>query len=99
MPLIFPRLNEELLCELLRIHIIHISIFAEYQFNILESLLGGGGGRGSAHSLHPPPRSASASYLLDFEIILAKLYYFLFFFHIFKKIADFPSTKALLGVN
>ena len=44
MPLIFPRLNEELLCELLRIHIIHISIFAEYQFNILESLLGGRGG-------------------------------------------------------
>ena len=49
--------------------------------------------------LHPPPRSASASYLLDFEIILAKLYYFLFFFSYFKKVGDFPSTKALLGVN
>ena len=55
MPLIFPRLNEELLCELLRIHIIHISIFAEYQFNILESLLEGGGGERQCALPAPSP--------------------------------------------
>ena len=41
--------------------------------------------------LHPPPRSASASYLLDFEIILAKLYYFFFIF--LKKLGIFHLLR------
>ena len=71
--------------------------FAEYQFNILESLLGRRGGSAHPCTLPLGPRLHRIYWIL--KLFWPNCITFYFFFSYFKKVGDFPSTKALLGVN